>query len=1718
MSEIESPISQPEPDKTPLVETPTPPKKRTFLRRVGRVVKWLVLTIITLFLIIAFSLRLPAVQNWVIDETTTQLSNKLHTTVKIGSFSLDFFDELSVRNLYVGNQNAPNDTLLNIGALRVDINYLDLAWGIVQLDYVGIGDATVRIGREEGQYDDNFQFIIDAFDPPKPPSGKPAQQPDFRFAQIHLRNIDFIKDDKVRGQRFDIQLDAADVHTNIMNLPNKIMDLRSVEIHQPKFKITETNSKPLPPRPPRYLANKHVLNVFYFLDLGSYFHPLPLLLRREKVATLNEIIAETPLTPPQYRTVFGTKIEEKPFRFSIGSVAIEDGKFRNDNFFRAPKMLLPDSLLDFDHCQVADFNAYIHNFLFTKEEYTGVVDGISFNESSGFKLTQLSVGDAKVTPTKTELFGLQIVTPYSAVGDTFIMNYPNGYLSFHDFNNEVEMDARIHASKVLINDIMTFAPPLETNPFFRQNRDKYARIEATVKGIVNKLNVEPFDIQLGDGFAAKGMFRSRDLNNPEGTILNLKLDNLQTNMPSLRQLIPDFKPAATFDQLGTLNFQGRFDGFTHSFVADGKLQTAIGNAAMNLQLKAAEDSVTAFYHGDLALDQFDIGAFTQNPDLGKVSLKTTILKGRGMTLEKLNMDLIATVDNFQFKKYDYKNLKLSGNLSRKQFNGQFESRDPNVDFTFDGMVDFASEVPIFRFESDIRQVNFLNLNLLKQDLAASGKLKLNLTGKSIGDMAGTINARNLLIVKDKIEKYALDTLSVISDFEVLTTRSPLGNNHFFSVYSDILTAEMEGIFNFEDIPKAFCQLFEKYHPRFAADLGMNFWKKDPLSNFGIQKGNGSSSGFSIPQYPNIPISQYPNPPIPQVFDFRIDISNSKNWTKFFDNKLDTLKEIAIKGSFDNTNDAYKWDIRTPETHLYDNVKIVEFRSKGIARNEVIEWDVQTYNVVVGGKQDFQDILITNLVVGDTVEVGLISEHFSPSLRLDTVQLNAFVSREDSAYRISFGTKQNSRLKISGDFWDIDRDNFFLIANNELKVDNFELTNLDRSIQLRSYGKRGLSAFLNNFDLAYVNRLMGDDDRFTLGGRYRIFGAIEDIFKGDNFGVIGMIDTLMVKGENRGNLRVEAVGTNLKSPIKANVVLTTDSSKINIDGFYYPSVFEQHPANGLDATISLENVPFKTLKLLITEGASDFKGRLDGSAHVEGKLTELNTTGAVRLRNVGVTIDYLRLPLLVKDEVLKITNTQFDATGGKIYDPLGNVATVTGGLTHNRFLDFGLNVRVASKNFMFMNTTRDDNPLFYGKAIGSGDVQFSRDFLQTDLKIRAKAGKGTTITFPFASEQTASDVGFVVFKNKNQSNTEGPIESPKVKELRGLSLDMDLSMTPDAEMNLIFDEIAGDNIKSRGTGDFQIKIPRGGSVEMSGEYRIEQGDYLFTLFRVINKKFAIKRGGVIRWNGTPFDATMALDAEYNVTAAPYNFIAQYIQNTSLEQESRKVTPIALALNLTGPLLKPDINFNMAFPNLQGQLKGYVESNLTVLRQDQNELNRQVFGLIALGGFLPTNNADIGGNLRSGSLNTATETASNIVSSLLSKLVSEYVTGLDVQLGYNEYQYDAVNGVGGRQFRFRSSYTVNDKFTVSGGVGVESGNVQSNNNVFVGGDFIVDWAFSEDRRLKLRLSYTRDQVIEGPRDKPAAGLRFRQEFDSIDEFMESLRRQPKNKKGNKTEIND
>ena len=112
------------------------------------------------------------------------------------------------------------------------------------------------------------------------------------------------------------------------------------------------------------------------------------------------------------------------------------------------------------------------------------------------------------------------------------------------------------------------------------------------------MKVNPFSIGLGDGFIAEGVFSSHNLDNADETYIDLDLKELRTNVTTLKQLIPDFKPDANLDKLGGLNFAGKFVGFFNSFAATGRLETALG-AAGNGHQPASHRVIRsqAFYSG-----------------------------------------------------------------------------------------------------------------------------------------------------------------------------------------------------------------------------------------------------------------------------------------------------------------------------------------------------------------------------------------------------------------------------------------------------------------------------------------------------------------------------------------------------------------------------------------------------------------------------------------------------------------------------------------------------------------------------------------------------------------------------------------------------------------------------------------------------------------------------------------------------------------------------------------------------------------------------------------------------------------------------------------------------------------------------------------------------------------------------------------------------------------
>ena len=75
----------------------------------------------------------------------------------------------------------------------------------------------------------------------------------------------------------------------------------------------------------------------------------------------------------------------------------------------------------------------------------------------------------------------------------------------------------------------------------------------------------------------------------------------------------------------------------------------------------------------------------------------------------------------------------------------------------------------------------------------------------------------------------------------------------------------------------------------------------------------------------------------------------------------------------------------------------------------------------------------------------------------------------------------------------------------------------------------------------------------------------------------------------------------------------------------------------------------------------------------------------------------------------------------------------------------------------------------------------------------------------------------------------------------------------------------------GTGKMNISVNQKGEFRISGDYNIEDGNYLFTLGNIINKPFTFENGGRIIFNGNIEDAEIDIKAIYKLKASLYEIL-------------------------------------------------------------------------------------------------------------------------------------------------------------------------------------------------------------------------------------------------------
>jgi hypothetical protein len=253
--------------------------------------------------------------------------------------------------------------------------------------------------------------------------------------------------------------------------------------------------------------------------------------------------------------------------------------------------------------------------------------------------------------------------------------------------------------------------------------------------------------------------------------------------------------------------------------------------------------------------------------------------------------------------------------------------------------------------------------------------------------------------------------------------------------------------------------------------------------------------------------------------------------------------------------------------------------------------------------------------------------------------------------------------------------------------------------------------------------------------------------------------------------------------------------IDIRGIYDPAI-KKFNINGIAS-----NLPVDALNPLLGFFASGIKGSVSGKVNLTGAPNELVLKGSMMAENTSMKIDYLQTRYTINDSI------RFDKTGIKfkntrITDEKGNSAILSGSVNHKYFKDYivDLTVNMDRNDFLVLNTQQKDNELFYGTAYASGVTTIKSGPNSLSFDISAKTGKGTRFYIPLSSSLSVSESSFVTFVSNDTARIKGEKTNPVTlgqNTASVLELNIDLDITPDAEVQLLIDPKAGDVIKGRG---------------------------------------------------------------------------------------------------------------------------------------------------------------------------------------------------------------------------------------------------------------------------------------------------------------------------------
>lgn len=1258
-------------------------------------------------------------------------------------------------------------------------------------------------------------------------------------------------------------------------------------------------------------------------------------------------------------------------------------------------------------------------------EVSTTINKLSFQDHRGIFVEDLS-SKFSYTQKHIKLENLDLITKESKVKGSVVMNYE--IEDFEDFTDKVEFDVKLEKASIASNDIRCFYDELGKNQLFK--------IKGRIKGPLNNLVLSNFKLIDSKNSQINGTLNFKNLFPSKGKefFMNGRFRKLSANYDDLITILPNVLGKTLpviLKKLGTINLVGNAQVTTTSLKANFAMSSLIGNIKSDLILENMNLSDKASYIGNVVLDNFDIGAFIDRKDLGKTSLNLDI-DGKGFTEKSLNTSLKGIVNSITYNNYTYSNIDLNGNFVSGLYKGQVKANDPNLKMNFDGFVDLSKKDNKYDFQINVENANLKKLNFVKDNISKfEGDINVNLSGNTIDNLAGDVFIKQATYHNTKAT-YSIDDFYINSSFDQNRVRTISLNS------SDIVDGVIVGKFQFDQlqnlIKNSLGSLYENYRP------------------IKVQKGQFLKFDFII------------HNKIIEIFYPQVSIATN----------------TVVKGAINSDNQEFKLNFNSPKItasdNTFDNIR-VKFDNKNPLYNAFIELDsikTKFYKI--------RDFSLINITVKDTL---IFRTEFKGGTKgQDYFNLNLYHTiNKDNNNVVGF---HKSEMKLKNYLWFLNEkeasDNQIVFDKSfkNFNFDNIVLTHQDQEItfmgEIKGKDYKDLKLSFKRVDL---NKITPSDPSFVVNGNMEaIINYKQDKLVYQPTASI-QIDNLNINNTKLGYLEFDISGDENLKKFTVNSSLENEAT----ESFSANGSFEIVENNTiLDLELKLDKFNLGILGPLGGDVISNIRGFASGGASIAGNLKKPEINGRLYIDDAGLKVPYLNTDYsLDKRTVVDLTDSKFLFKKNVLTDTkFGTIGYLNGSVEHNNFSDWKLDLTINSKRLLVLDTKDSEDAAYYGIAFIDGVATIKGPTNSLFIKVDAKSEKGSSLKIPINNSESISDNDFLHFLTAKEKYNlkQGIVDNSR--NYKGLELEFDLDITPNAEVEVILDRNTGHGMKGKGNGTLLLKINTLGKFNMWGDFQAYEGFYNFKYGGLIDKKFNVKKGGYISWEGDPMKARLNLEAIYKTSANP----SALIENTSY---NRKID-VNVVIGIRGDLTSPEPDFNFEFPTVSNVMKSEIEYKLS----DKDVREKQAIYLLSTGGFLSSE-----GVSQSALSQSAYETASSLLTSFIKSNDEKFQVTLDI-IGADKTTGQETDG----QFVASISSKINDRVTINGKVGVPYGGVSQ---AAVVGNVEVLYRVNEDGTVNLRFFNRENDITyigEGIGYTQGVGISYEVDFDTFNELAKKF----------------